>query len=182
MSKNASLNSKCITILVLSLLLVATFIIGYMVGGMRSEGQETIDTVTVVDFKWKTDTFEVEKPIPKYIEKLKVDTFYTKEGKDTIFKTEKKTYDTLLCQNQDSIQLKTTISGINVRIDSLQVLLKKQEKIITNTITIEKYIEKPKKFWNRFHIQPQVTSGYDFINHQWGIMGGIGVGIDIGGK
>lgn len=161
-------------------LLAAFLVLGFVIGcqwhEMRSEGQETIDTVTVVEFKWLTDTFEVEKPIPKYIEKLKVDTFYTKEGKDTIFKTEKKTYDTLLCQNQDSIQLKTTISGINVRIDSLQVLLKKQEKIITNTITITKYIDKPKKLIN---IQPQLGMGYGVFNKKPDMYVGIGIGINI---
>ena len=163
-------------ILLLTAFLVLGFVIGCQWHEMRSEGQETIDTVTVVEFKWLTDTFEVEKPIPKYIEKLKVDTFYTKEGKDTIFKTEKKTYDTLLCQNQDSIQLKTTISGINVRIDSLQVLLKKQEKIITNTITITKYIDKPKKL---ISIQPQLGMGYGFFNKKPDMYVGIGIGVNI---
>lgn len=163
-------------VLLLTAFLVLGFVIGCQWHEMRSEPLEIRDTVTVVEFKYNTDTFEVEKPIPKYIEKLKVDTFYTKEGKDTIFKTEKKTYDTLLCQNQDSIQLKTTISGINVRIDSLQVLLKKQEKIITNTITITKYIDKPKKLIN---IEPQLGMGYGVFNKKPDMYVGIGIGINI---
>lgn len=163
-------------ILLLSLLLVATFVIGCMVGETRSETLEIRDTVTVVEFKWLTDTFEVEKPIPKYIEKLKIDTFYTKEGKDTLLKTEKITYDTLLCQNQDSIQVKITTSGINVKIDSLQVLLKKQEKIITNTITITKYIDKPKKLIN---IEPQIGMGYGVFNKKPDMYVGIGIGVKI---
>lgn len=175
------MNNK-LFILLLAAFLVLGFIIGCQWHEMRSEGQETIDTVQVVDFKWKTDTFEVEKLVPKYIEKLKVDTFYTKDGNDTILTTEIKQYKDTLCQDKDTLVLTSYIKGVNPSLDSISAIWKKQEKIITNTITIEKYIEKPKKFWNRFHIQPQITSGYDFINHQWGIMGGIGVGIDIGGK
>jgi hypothetical protein len=164
-------------ILLLTAFLVLGFVIGCQWHEMRSEPLETIDTVTVVEFKHDTDTFEVEKPIPKYVEKLRVDTFYSKEGKDTLLVNEQKTYIDTLCQNEDSILLKTTISGINARIDSLQVLLKKQEKIITNTITIEKYIDRPKKF---ISIQPQLGMGYGVFNKKPDMYVGIGIGVNIG--
>lgn len=163
-------------VLLLTAFLVLGFVIGCQWHEMRSEPLEIRDTVTVVEFKYNTDTFEVEKPIPKYIEKFKIDTFYTKEGKDTLLKTEKITYDTLLCQNQDSIQVKITTSGINVKIDSLRVLLKKQEIIKTNTITITKYIGKPKKLIN---IEPQLGMGYGVFNKKPDMYVGIGIGLNL---
>lgn len=164
-------------ILLLTAFLVLGFIIGCQWSEMRSEGLEISDTITVVEFDTVTITKDttITKFIPKIIEKLRVDTI----KKDTVLITERKTYNDTICQNQDSILLKTTISGINARIDSLQVSLKKQEIIKTNTITITKYIEKPKKLFN---IQPQATVGYDPINRNWGAVVGFGVSINIGGK
>lgn len=160
--------------LLLSALFVITFIVGCQWGKMRSEGLETSDTITVVEFDTVTITKDttITKFIPKIIEKLRVDTI----KKDTVLITERKTYNDTICQNQDSILLKTTISGINARIDSLQVSLKKQEIIKTNTITITKYIEKPKKLFN---IQPQLGVGYGIFNRNVDMYVGIGIGANI---
>jgi hypothetical protein len=57
--------------------------------------------------------------------------------------------------------------------------MKKSEVIKTNTITVEKYIKEQKKLWDRIHLQPQATFGYDPINKNWGAVIGLGVGIDI---
>lgn len=35
--------------------------------------------------------------------------------------------------------------------------------------------DKKKTVWDRISVGPSVTAGYDVINHQWGIMGGISV-------
>lgn len=139
------------------------------------------DTVWVNDTVYKDTTITIKKDsfIPKYIFVIKTDTFYTKEGKDSIFKTESKLFkDTLICE-KDSIILLSYITGQNASLDSIKADWKKSEKIITNTVTITKYIEKPKTMWNRIHIQPQITSGYDLINNKCGITCGIGVGIDL---
>ena len=161
-------------ILLLTAFLVLGFIIGCQWSEMRSEGLETSDTVTVVEFDTVTITKDttITKFIPKIIEKLRVDTI----KKDTVLITERKTYIDTLCQNQDSILLKTTISGINARIDSLQVSLKKQEIIKTNTITITKYVDKPKKLFN---IQPQLGVGYGVFNRNVDMYVGIGIGANI---
>lgn len=171
------MTNKYLTILLLSLLLIATFIIGYDVGVRRSEPINTSDTVynTRIDTIYNDTVIEKTKYIPKEVIKLRTDTI----TKDTILTFEQKIYEDTICQNQDSILLKTTISGINARIDSTSVAWKKHTTVVTNTVEITKYIEKPKTFWNRIHIQPQITSGYDVINHQWGIVGGIGIGIDL---
>lgn len=39
--------------------------------------------------------------------------------------------------------------------------------------------EKKKTFWNRFSIGPSVTAGYDLVNKQWGIMGGVSATFDL---
>ena len=158
----------------LSVLFLITFIVGYQVGEMRSDGFKTSDTVVKVEF----DTIEtlkdttITKFLPKYIEKLRVDTV----RKDTVLITEQKTYFDTICQNRDSILLKTTISGVNASIDSLSVLLKKQEIIKTNTITITKYIEKPKKL---ITLRPQLGVGYGLLHNNIDMYVGVGVLIDI---
>lgn len=80
---------------------------------------------------------------------------------------------------KDTAELQIFTSGIKSNVDSLSLNLKKSEIIRTNTIEITKYVEKPKKLFDRIHIQPQITSGYDLLNKQWGITCGIGIGIEI---
>lgn len=169
------MNNKWITLTLLSLLLTATFIIGCEYGEMRSVGQEiSPDTITVSDTIWNTDTFNVVKPIPKYITKLRTDTVYTEKGDTIELKTENKHYqDTVACQ-QDTIILQSFITGINSSLDSVKVELKKQE--ITNTIEITKYVkEKPKLF----KIQPQIGVGYGILNKNFDMYVGLGVGINL---
>lgn len=166
----------------LILVILSLFILGGMIYCINQYPQEVIKTDTVfqtrIDTLYKDTIIEKTKYIPKEVIKLRTDTI----TKDTILTFEQKIYEDTLCNNKDSIILKSFISGVSSKLDSTSVAWKKHTTVITNTIEITKYIEKPKKFWNRFHIQPQITSGYDLVNHQWGIVGGIGVGIDIGGK
>ena len=125
-----------------------------------------------------TITVFKDKPVPKYIEVAKVDTFY-KDGKDTLLKTENKLYqDTFTCAN-DSIIIQNFISGINSRLDSTKVDWKKQETIVTNTVTIEKYINKKKTFWNRFHFGLQAGYGYGFTSKEFEPYIGIGGSFDL---
>ena len=158
--------------LFLSLLFVITFIVGCQVGKMRSEPTGTIDTVTVSDTIWKDTTIWKEKPVPKYIKVVKTDTI----TKDTVLQTENKSYIDTLCVQNDTAIVTSNIQGINAELLSTEVTLKKREIIKTNTITITKYIEKPKKLFN---IQPQATFGYDALNRNWGAVIGIGVGINL---
>ena len=135
------------------------------------------DTVvtTRVDTIWNDTIIEKTKYIPKKVEIIRTDTI----TKDTILTTEQKIYEDTLCNDKDSIILQSFISGISSKLDSTSVNWKKHKEIITNTVEVTKYIEKPKTFLDRIHIQPQITSGYDFLNHQWGITAGIGFGIDL---
>lgn len=127
---------------------------------------ERIDTIFTTDTLYK-DTFITifkEKPIPKYIETVKTDTFYDKNGKDTLIKTENRLYQDTLCNKNDSIILRSYISGQNPTLDSLKVEWKKQEMTITNTVEIEKYIQKKKTFKDHFKIGVGVGYGYGFKN------------------
>ena len=161
----------------LCLSLIVTFIIGYREGERRSEGLETSDTLIVRDTITNTilkDT-AIVKYIPKKVEVIKYDTI----KENTVLTYEKKLYvDTVVFDN-DSIITANAVVGVDARLDSTHIIFKRQNKVITNTIYINNTVEKKKTFWNRFHIQPQVTSGFDIINHQWGICGGIGVGFDL---
>ncbi len=122
------------------------------------------DTIFVSDTIRQVDTLTVfkEKPIPKEVIKVKVDTFYTKEGNDTTFITENKVYQDSLCVQNDTAIVTNYISGINAKLDSTKVQLRITKETITNTVEITKYIEKKKTFWNRFHLGVQAGYGYGF--------------------
>lgn len=177
MNRKESMNKNFIIISILTAFLVLGFIVGCQWSEMRSEAIHTSDTVfqTRVDtVKYTKDTTIYEK-IPKYIEKIRVDTVFDKNGDTLKLEFENKLYqDTLTCA-EDSIILQNFISGISSKRDSIKANWKRQEKIITNTITIEKYIEKRK----RINFGPSITAGYDPINRNFGIMIGIGGTIDI---
>ena len=144
-----------------------------MVGDMCSETIHTVDTVlqTKVDTLYKDTVIEKTKYVPKEVVKLRTDTI----TKDTILEFEQKIYEDTLCNDKDSIILKSFISGVSSKLDSTSVAWKKQEKIITNTITIEKYIEKKK----RLYISPQLGVGYGLTNKKVDIFLGVGVGLNL---
>ena len=122
------------------------------------------DTVFVSDTIRYVDTLTMfkEKPIPKVVIKTKIDTFYTKEGEDTLLITENKVYQDSLCVQNDTAIVTNYISGINANLDSTKVQLRITKETITNTVEITKYIEKKKTFWNRFNLGVQAGYGYGF--------------------
>lgn len=128
---------------------------------------EKTDTLVQKDTIFKTDTFLIEKPIPVKEEIIKIDTFYDIHNVPVYLATETKEYNDTLCNQNDSIILKNYISGVNASLDSMKVDWRKQE--ITNTITVTKYIKDKKKLC----YGPSITTGYDLVNKQWGIMAGV---------
>lgn len=137
---------------------------------------EKIDTI----WQTKTDTFWKDTTIWKYklVEKEKIvqktDTFYKKDGKDTILVTENKIYKDTLCANNDSIILQSYISGINSNLDSIKADWRKSETVVTNTIEITKYIKEKK----HFHIAPNFSIGYGLFNKNIDTYIGVGVGYE----
>lgn len=142
---------------------------------------DTTDTVfsTKTDTIWRDTTITEKELVPKIITKIKTDTLFKENGDTVKLITESKRFDKTIISNKDTADVQVYTTGIETSLDSLKMRLKTHKEVITNTVEITKYVEKKKTFWNRFHIQPQVTGGYDIINKQWGITAGIGVGIDI---
>lgn len=177
MSKKENMNSKKNTTLLIVALLLS-IIANFAVYHFRTPPNiNKVDTIFHTDTIYEDTVLTLikEKPVLKIVKETKIDTFYTKDGKDTLLKTENKQYqDTFTCA-KDSIIIQNFISGINSKLDSTKVNWKRQETIVTNTVEITKYI-KDKKL---LHIGPTVSAGYDPINKQFGMMVGIGVNLDI---
>lgn len=168
-------------ILTMIVICLLYFDVKYDIGEWLRKTPE-VDTVynERIDTLWKDTTITQTELVPTYIYKTKTDTFYTKNDSLVELITENKVYqDTILCGDKDTATYQIFISGIKSNVDSINLKLRKSEIIKTNTITITKYIEKPKAFLDRIHVQPQLTGGYDIINKKWGVTAGVGVGIDI---
>lgn len=139
-----------------------------------------IDTVytTKTDTLWKDTVITKTELVPKYIYKTKVDTVYDKEQNPIELVTENKVYsDTILCE-KDTAELQIFTSGIKSNVDSISLKLRKSEIIKTNTIEITKYVEREKKFIERFHFSPQVGFGYGLANKKFDTYIGVGVGYE----
>lgn len=167
----------------LLILAVIVFTFNVFRGYILNETSEVVKTDTVFSTKtdtlWKDTTIVEKEFVPKYIIKQKTDTLFKANGDTVELVTESKRFDKTLISDKDTAEVEIYTSGIETSLDSLKMRLKTHTETVTNTVEITKYIERPKKLWNRIHIQPQVTSGYDLINKQWGITCGIGVGIEI---
>lgn len=150
-------NDKLHTILMLIAtgLMVLSFFVVYF---KTPATIEKIDTVFSERIEWKHDSIEIIKPIPKYIEKVRVDTVYDKDNNPIELITENKTYqDTITTCAGDTMEVTSYIKGINVTQDSLKVKLSKREIIRTETIT--KYITPKKNFIDHFKIGVGVGYG-----------------------
>lgn len=145
----------------------------YLIGTIRT------DTVFEERIEWKHDSFEIEKPIPKYIEIIKRDTVYDKEKNPIELITENKTYnDTIACAG-DTAEVTSYISGVNPSLDSLKVKLSRREITKTNTITVTKYITPKKKFTDHFKVGVGVGYGYGMINKNFDVYTGISINYEL---
>lgn len=175
MKERCQMRSKTLIIIALLLVLlqigICTWLYNY-----TPPISEKIDTVTVSDTIWKTDSFEVVKPIPKYIKVVKTDTI----TKDTVLQTENKTYTDTLCVQNDTAIVTSNIQGINAELLSTEVMLKKQEITKTNTITITKYVEKPRTFKDHFSLGVGMGYGYGLNNKQFEPFIGVSFNYNLG--
>lgn len=182
--KRTNLNNSAI--LCISAFLTVFVILALMVVHKCNEkglwGFKMTDTVIVerTDTVWKTDTFKVVQPKPKYIEKIKVDTVFDKQGNEIELVTENKIYqDTIPTCARDTVLVTSYISGTNAQLDSLNVILRKSEITKTNTVEITKYIEKKKSFFDRFHFAPNVSVGYGITQKKADVYIGVGLCFDL---
>ena len=144
---------------------------------MIDEPYEVIKTDTITTTKtdtlWKDTTITKTDTKVKYIQVVKTDTVYDKQGNEIELITDNKTYIDTICAQKDTAIVTSYISGVNAKLDSLKVEMKKSEVIKTNTIEVTKYIKQNK----RFNVGVQTGVGYGFASKQ--IEPYIGVGLQI---
>ena len=156
---------KCNTLIIVGILLtvIAFFAIYHF---ETPPNVNKIDTVYKSDTIWKHDSIKIIKPIPKYVEKVRIDTVYDENHNPIELITENKKYqDTITTCAGDTMEVMSYISGINVVQDSLKVKLSKRE--ITKTEIITKYITPKKTFLDHFKIGVGVGYGIGLNSKQF---------------
>lgn len=163
-------NYLCILLIIA--LFCLTLVVANKCSRMPSGNESASDTVIVthVDTVKYTKDTTIYKLVPKYVNIVKRDTIKA----DTILTYETKVYeDTVTCAN-DSLILKSYTSGINSKLDSLKVDWRKQDKIITNTVTITNYVNKHKPI--QFGLQFGVGRG--LITNKFDVYCGFGASVN----
>lgn len=151
---------------------------GYFDNGGQCIQTDTIK-VTERDTVWLDTVIIKEKPVEKKIVEVRRDTVYLKNGDTLTLVTEHKTYQERLVSGKDTADIQVYTTGINTSLDSLKMRLKTHTEIVTNTVEITKYIEKKRKFLDRFVIVPNISVGYGIIGKKPDIYVGIGVGFEL---
>lgn len=162
--------------------LIAVLIIGLIWADSRgffTKGGQVIetDTVMVSDTLYLRDTVTVSHPVPYVVTKVKTDTVYDHSGNEVQLITETKKYEENIIQDHDTATVKAQITGINAELDTISVVFNR--RTVTNTVEITKYIQKKRKFLDRFHFTPNVSAGYGIFTRKPDIYVGIGVGFEL---
>lgn len=164
--------SRILIVLAVLLMIITAFFIGKST--KKSENVVVMDTIVKIDTLWRDTTLKDTVFKAKYIKILKRDTVFTSNGDTIELVKEAKTYDKRLTINQDTADLKIYVSGIETSLDSLKMRLKTHETI--KTVEVIKLVEKPRKL---FEVKPQATFGYDPLRKEWGVLFGVGVGVNL---
>lgn len=163
---------------ILLLIAIAMMTMAFFNVYFRTPGEVVrVDTVTLSDTLYLHDTLTVDNPVPYLVEKVKTDTVFTPAGDTIQLVTETKKYEENIIQDQDTAVVKAQITGINAEIDTISVMFNRREVI--NTIEITKYIEKKRKFHERFHFSPNVSAGYGVFNRNLDVYVGFGVAYEL---
>ena len=166
--------------------LIAVLILGLIWAdrsGYFDKGGEVIKTDTVFSTKtdtlWRDTIIVREKPVEKKVVEVRRDTVLTTGGDTLTLVTEHKTYQERLISEKDTADLEIYTTGIETSLDSLKMRLRTHTEVVTNTVEITKYIEKKRKFLDRFHFTPNVSAGYGIFTRKPDIYVGIGVGFEL---
>ena len=172
--------------IIIASLIVSVVILGILWADSRGffdPKEEVVKTDTVFSIKtdtlWRDTTIVKEKPVEKKVEVVKVDTVYTTGGDTLTLLTEKKTYSERFINHKDTADVAVYTTGINTEVDSVSVKLKTHTEIVTNTVEITKYIQKKRKFLDRFHLGIQAGYGYTFNSKELQPYVGLGVGFEL---
>lgn len=140
-------------------------------------GLITSDTVTVHDTVWRDTTVVEREFMPRYVEKVRVDTVYSGKGDTIELVTEAKAFEKRLVSGRDTCDLEIHTSGINTSLDSLKMRLRTHS--VTHTVEITNTVRERKTFLKRFHIGIQAGYGYGFQYHGLEPYVGIGGSFDL---
>ena len=163
---------------ILLLIAIAMMTMAFFNVYFRTPGEVVrVDTVTLSDTLYLHDTFTVNNPVPYLVEKVRTDTVFTPAGDTLQLVTETKKYEENIIQDQDTAVVKAQITGINAELDTISVMFNRRQ--VTNTIEITKYIEKKRKFHERFHFSPNVSAGYGVFNRNLDVYVGFGVAYEL---
>lgn len=138
---------------------------------------EKSDTIQICDTAYIKDTliFEKVRLVPKEVYITKVDTVFDNNLNPIELITENKTYqDTIIC-DKDTAELQIFTSGIKSNVDSINLSLRKSNLVITNTITVTKYVKNNK----RLSLGLQLGYGYAFKSKELSPYVGIGLNVKI---
>lgn len=114
------------------------------------------------------DTFKIEKPIPKYITRVRTDTFQVNESIFAEIPIEIKRYEDTLGNDSTNIHYKAQISGYKAQLDSIWVDVRTRQKEVIKTQIIK---EKP----SRLQCGITIGAGYGFINKKPDLFIGVGL-------
>lgn len=123
-----------------------------------------------IEYKYieKHDTFQIEKPIPKYITKIKTDTIQVNESIFAEIPIERKVYEDTIFNDSASIHYKAEISGYKANLEGIWADVRTRQKEVLIT---QKIKEKP----SRLQFGTTIGVGYGFINKKPDVFIGIGL-------
>lgn len=123
------------------------------------------------------DTIRFQETIEKPILKERIITMVDTVKADTVLTYESKHFTDTLNLGGSSAVLDAFVSGVDCRLDSAKI----SAEIPTLTTVIEKtqYVEKKKRFIDRFHVGPSVGVGYGLINKKPDLYVGLALTVEI---
>ena len=168
---------KNLAILLIAVIATFLFAIAMNFATVRyTEPDHWTDTVTEyrVDTVWQDVVIHDTIPSLVYKQIVKTDTLYAKDGSEVPLYTENVVYADMLTNDEDSVAYKAYITGIQPRLDSIDIWMNR--RFITNnviqTVTVK---EKAKK--NPFYYGIGVSAGYDPFNNRPALIIGAQAGI-----
>jgi hypothetical protein len=142
----------------------------------QPEPDHWTDTVTEyrVDTVWQDVVIHDTIPNLVYKQIVKTDTLYAKDGSEVPLYTENVVYADTLTNEEDSVAYRAYITGIQPRLDSIDIWMNRRyiTETVTNTVKVK---GKTKK--SHFYYGIGVSAGYDPFNNKPALIIGAQAGI-----
>lgn len=137
------------------------------------------DTVTVSDTVYERDTVTNTKHVPTLVYKTIIKDSSIVDRDSVVHPYEHSAYMDTIGLDRDTAVVKTHISGINARLDSVSVTLLRNTPTITHSTVVTNQVERRKTLKDRIHIVPNVSVGYGLLNRKADVYVGIGFGLEL---